>query len=65
MTAIVNFTILSLATMLAVAAAAALSWISLRVAFLLMQPRRAWRVPDRTGLAHGTARLARAFSANR
>ena len=65
MMAVVNFTILAVATVFAVAAAAALSWISLRVAFVLLQPRRAGRVPDRTGLAHGTARLARAFSRNR
>ena len=65
MTVIVNFIILAVATMFAVAAAAALSWISLRLAFVLMRPAKAWRVPDRTALAHGTARLARAFSANR
>jgi hypothetical protein len=65
MMAIVNLTILTVATIFAVATAAALSWLSLGVAFVLMRPRRAWRVPDRTGLAHGTARLARAFSTNR
>ena len=65
MTEIVTFTILAIATVLAIAAAAALSWISLRVAFVLMQPARTWRFPNRTRLAHGTARLARAFSANR
>ena len=65
MMAIVNFATLAFATMFAVAAAAVLAWISLRVAFVLIEPRRAWRAPDRTGLAQGTARLARAFSSNR
>lgn len=65
MMAIVNFTILAVATLFAAAAAAALSWIGLRIVFVLMPPARAWRAANRTGLGHGTARLARAFSTNR
>ena len=65
MMALVNFTILAVATLFAVAAAAALSWICLHITFVLVQPARAWRAANRTGLVHGTARLARAFSTNR
>ena len=65
MMTIVNFTILAVATLFAVAAAAALSWICLRIALVLVEPARAWRARNRTGLADGTARLARAFSTNR
>ncbi len=60
-----NFAVLAIATMFAVAAAAALSWMSLRIAFVLMQPATARRVLPRTDLARGTAQLARAFAENR
>ena len=60
-----NFAILAVATMFAVAAAAALSWTFLRVAFLLMQPATSRRAPLHTELAHGATQLARAFAANR
>lgn len=65
MMAIVNFIILAVATFFAVAAAAALSWICLRIAFVLIGPARAWRASNGSGLAGGTARLARAFSTTR
>ena len=65
MMAVVNFTILAVATLFAVAAAVALSWICLRIAFALVQPAKAWRGGNRTGLVEGRARLTRAFSANR
>jgi hypothetical protein len=65
MMAIVNFTVLAVATLFAVAAAAALSWICLRIAFVLIQPAKAWRATNGTRLVDGTARLARAFSTNR
>ena len=65
MIAMLNVAVLAIATMFAVASAAALSWIFLRVAFMLMQPATARRVPPRTELARGTAQLARAFAANR
>lgn len=65
MMALVNFAAFLVATVFAVAAAAALSWISLRVAFVLIEPRRASGVPGRAGLAHATARLTRAFATRR
>jgi hypothetical protein len=65
MLTLLNFAILAIATMFAVAAAAALSWMFLRAAFVLMRPATARRVPARTDLVHGTAQLARAFAGNR
>jgi len=65
MITILDFAILAIATMFAVAAAAALSWMFLRVAFTWMQPATARRIPPRTQLVRGTAQLARAFAANR
>lgn len=65
MITLLNFAILAIATTFAVAAAAALSWMSLRVAFVLMQPATARRLPVQTQLAPGTTQLARAFAANR
>ncbi len=65
MIAMLNFAVLAIATMFAVAAAAALSWIFLRVTFVLMQPATARRIPPRTELAHGTAQLVRAYATNR
>ena len=65
MITMLNFAVLAIATLFAVAAAAALSWIFLRVAFVLMQPATARRIPPRTDLARGTAQLARAFAGNR
>ena len=60
-----DFAVLAIATMFAVAAAAALSWMFLRVAFTLMQPATARRIPPRTELVRGTAQLARAYVGNR
>lgn len=60
-----NFAILAIATMFAVATAAALSWMFLRAAFALMQPATARRISPRTELVRGTAQLARAYAANR
>lgn len=65
MIAIVNFVELAIATLFAIAAAAAFSWFSLHIAFALMRPATARRVPPRTDLSRGTAQLARAFAANR
>jgi len=65
MISMLDFAILAIATMFAVAAAAALSWMFLRVAFTWMQPATARRTPPRTQLVRGTAQLARAFAANR
>jgi hypothetical protein len=64
MMTMLNFTILAIATMFAVAASAALSWMFLRIAFVLMQPATARRAPARTELVHGTAQLARAYASN-
>ena len=65
MITMLDFAILAIATMFAVAAAAAFSWMFLRVAFALMHPATARRIPPRTQLVRGTAQLARAFAANR
>lgn len=65
MITMLDFAILAIATMFAVAAAAAISWMFLRAAFVLMQPTTARRVPPRTELARGTAQLARAYVGNR
>lgn len=65
MITMLDFAILAIATMFAVSAAAALSWMFLRVAFTLMQPATARRIPPRTELVRGTAQLARAYAANR
>lgn len=65
MITVLDFAVLAIATMFAVAAAAALSWMFLRVAFTLMQPATARRIPPRTDLVRGTARLARAYVGNR
>ena len=65
MITMLDFAILAIATMFAVAAAAGLSWMFLRVAFTLMQPATARRIPPRTELVGGTAQLARAYLGNR
>ena len=65
MIAMLDFAILAIATMLAVASAAGLSWMFLRVAFALMHPATARRIPLSTELARGTAQLVRAYAANR
>lgn len=65
MISMLNFAILAIATLFAVAAAAAFSWVFLRVTFVLMQPATARRIPPRVELVRGTAQLARAFAANR
>jgi hypothetical protein len=65
MITMLDFAILGIATMFAVAASAALSWMFLRVAFVLMQPATRRRIPPRGDLVRGTAQLARAYAANR
>lgn len=65
MITMLEFAILSIAMMFTVAAAAALSWMFLRVAFALMHPATARRIPPRAELVRGTAQLARAYTANR
>lgn len=65
MIAMLSLAILTIATILALAAASALHWLFLRAAFALMQPATARRVPPRSGPARSTAPLVRAFAAHR
>ena len=64
MIAMLDFTTFVIATIFAAAAAVALNWLFLRVAFVLMQPAMASRTVLRTELVRGTAQLARAFISN-
>lgn len=65
MMTMLDFAIIAIATMFAVATAAAISWMFLRIAFVLMHPSTARRIPPRTELVRGTRQLARAYAANR
>lgn len=65
MIAMLNFTILIVTTMFAVAAAVGLLWLFLKATYALMQPATARRPSTHTELAPGTAQLARAFASNR
>ncbi len=65
MIALLQFATLVVATILAVAAAAGMHWLCLKAAFLMMRPATARRIPARTELTGGTARLARAFASQR
>jgi hypothetical protein len=65
MIAMLQFVTLVITTMLAVTAAAGLHWVGLKVAFLMMRPATARRIPARTELVRGTAQLARAHSSTR
>jgi len=59
MIGLVNFSLLAVLTMFAVAAAAALCWMSLRITILAIEPAAARRVSCSTELAEGRRRLAR------
>ena len=65
MIAMLQFLTLVITTMIAVAAAAGLERLFLQVAFLIMRPATARRMPGHTELARGTAQLARVYSATR
>jgi hypothetical protein len=65
MIAMLELTTLVLITIFAVAVAAGLHWLLLKVTFFLMRPATVQRIPARTELARGTAQLARAYSAQR
>ena len=65
MIAMLEFATLVIATVFAAAAAVALNWLLLKVAFLMMRPATARRSPARTELVRGTAQLARAFASQR
>jgi len=64
MSAMLQFATLAMATMFAVAGAAALNWLFLRGACLMMRPATAKRLQVRatTQLVHGTRQLARAYA---
>ena len=62
MSAMVQLATLVLATKYAVAGAAAIHWVLLRGAFLMMRPATARRLPPRTELARGTRQVARAYA---
>jgi len=66
MSAMLQFATLVVASMFAVAGAAALNWLFLRGAFLMMRPATAKRIPARpTQLVGGTRELARAYAPQR
>jgi hypothetical protein len=65
MIAMLQFLTLVITTMFAVAAAAGLHWLFLQVAFLIMRPATARKMPAHTELVRGTAQLARVYSATR
>lgn len=62
MLALLTFTTLAVITLLALAVASALHWLLLHVAFYLMRPATAGRVPQRTELVRGTSGVVRAFA---
>jgi len=65
MIAMIQFAILAITTMFAVAAALSLNWLFLRATFVLMQPAAARKSLVRSELVRGTAQLARAFQTPR
>jgi hypothetical protein len=65
MIALLNFTTLVIATFFSAAAAVALHWLALRVAFQLMQPATAGRRSVGAELVRGTQQRARAFVPHR
>lgn len=67
MIALVSFTTLAVATLLALAAGTAFQWFFLRVTCLLMQPATAKRLPRPAAvrLIRGTAELVRAYGSHR
>jgi hypothetical protein len=68
MEAMVQFAVLTVATVMAVAAALALNWIFLRAAFCLMQPaaaRPVRAVRADADLVHGLRAAVRQFAAQR
>jgi hypothetical protein len=65
MIALLSITTLILATLFALAAATALHWLFLQVAFHLMRPAAVRRVVVQTELVRATAGLTRAFVGHR
>jgi Flp pilus assembly protein CpaB len=65
MVALLNLTVLAVATVGALALASAAQWAMLHLAMRSMRPATAARQPVvATQLAHGTSQLARAYAAN-
>jgi hypothetical protein len=62
MIALLSFTTLAVATILALAAGTAFQWLLLRVTCYLMQPATAQRRRTQPQLVRGTAQLARAYA---
>jgi len=65
MTTVANFATLGTATLLALATAATLNWLCLRLAFVLMQPATARRVALRREPARICAPRVRGFDGYR
>jgi hypothetical protein len=65
MIALLDMTILALATVLALAAATSMQWILLKVAMLTMRPAAVRPAVLRTELVHATGQLARAYAGHR
>jgi Flp pilus assembly protein CpaB len=66
MDALLDLTVLAVATVGALALASAVQWAMLRLAMRSMQPATANRQGIvRTELAHGAGKLARAYAGNR
>jgi hypothetical protein len=65
MIALLSFTTLAIATVLALAVGTAFQWLLLQIACRMMQPATARRTPARTELARGTEQLTRAFAPHR
>lgn len=63
MIVMLQFATLTLATVLALAAAVAFDWLLLRLAFLLMRPAAVRSTAPGPRLQSGTMRVARAWSA--
>ena len=65
MIALLSFTTLAIATVLALAAGTAFQWLLLQIACRIMQPATARRTPVRAERARGTEHLTRAFAPHR
>ena len=65
MIGMLQFAILVITTVFAVAVAVALHWLFLKAAFVMMRPATARRIPMRSELVRGTSQLAKAFASPR
>jgi hypothetical protein len=65
MIAMLQLAMLAIITVFAVAAAAAVHWLFLKAAFVMMRPATARRIPMRSELVRGTSQLAKAFASPR